>query len=137
MNKELFFLKLAKLTSELGTCPRARVGAVVVVGDRLVSTGYNGAARGEKHCGCILDEGGRCVKAVHAEANTVINAAYHGISTKDGVMYCTHSPCDRCLPLLINAGIKQVIYIEDYNHRVASLQHNNQINIEKSLYFDI
>ena len=124
MNKDRFYMDLACLISTQGTCPRLQVGALVVREGRILAIGYNGAPRGDSHCGCIIDTANHCVKAVHAEANVVANAAFTGTSLKNATLYSTHSPCERCFPLLINAGINHVFYENDYDNRISELQHN-------------
>lgn len=58
-------------------------------------------------------------RGLHAEQNAIIQAAYHGISIKDSVIYCSFSPCLICLKMIINAGIKEVIFMEDYDDLYA------------------
>ena len=101
---------IAHAVSQGGTCPRAQVGAVVVKDDRVIGLGYNGAPRGEEHCGCILERRrGRdhCIKAVHAEVNAVLNG--YG-DMRGATLYCTHESCYDCLRLLLNAGIKRLVF---------------------------
>ena len=106
------------------TCLRRRVGAVIVVDNHIVSTGYNGAASGIEHCldvGCMREMLGipsgtdlmNC-KAVHAEANAIIQCAVHGVSPRGGVLYCTHAPCMMCAKMIINAKISRVIFDQEY-----------------------
>lgn len=91
-------------------------------GDRVLGLGYNGAPRGTPHCalvGCLLEKDSEdrehCYRAVHAEANALVNAAYTGSATKGAAMISTYSPCVSCLKLLINAGITEVYYEKDYS----------------------
>jgi len=106
--------------AERSSCPKGkRHGAVAIVDGRLVATGYNGPAAKVSHCSpCSLvsDINGkdwRTCPAVHAEENVIANAARHGISINKCVLLVTKKPCERCMGLLINAGIKEVIYLED------------------------
>jgi dCMP deaminase len=90
----------------------------------IISTGYNGAPSGLQHCeevGCLREKSSipsgerhELCRGVHAEANAIIQAALHGISTEDSSMYCTHQPCVLCTKLIINAKIKKVVYKEPY-----------------------
>jgi dCMP deaminase len=111
---------LMHVASEFGkrsTCPRAQVGAVAARERRIVATGYVGAPSGERHClevGCDL-ENGVCIRTVHAEANLVAFAAKAGVALQGSVVYCTHSPCYSCAKLLINAGILEFYYNEEYH----------------------
>lgn len=98
------------------TCDRARVGAIIVKDRRILTTGYNGAPAGLPHCDEIghLMVGGHCVRTLHAEQNAIIQAAYHGVSVADSTIYVTHQPCLTCAKMIINAGIKRVVYAGHY-----------------------
>lgn len=119
-----YFLKMAMLISERSTCLRHHVGAVLVRERRVLSTGYNGAARGLKDCmelGCLRDEQGidsgtrhEVCRAIHAEQNAIIQASQHGVSIAGATMYCTHSPCLICAKMIVNAGIKRVVSFTAY-----------------------
>lgn len=130
LSKDEYYLGIAQAVSSRSTCLRRRFGAVIVRDDVIVSTGYNGAARGVVNClevGCLKDEVGApeysgydfCI-GVHAEENAIINAARHGATVKGGTLYIFGEyvkdgtltearPCERCKRAIINAGIKQVI----------------------------
>jgi dCMP deaminase len=105
-------------------CQRRVVGAVIVVGDRVVVTGYNGTPSGLTNCldgGCIrcgrddIWELGTaydlCV-CVHAEANCIATAARFGIAVAGGTLYTTHQPCMQCSKELVQAGITKVWYAD-------------------------
>lgn len=118
-----YFMGFAILAAERGTCLKAQVGAIIVDPDkRIISTGYNGAPRGIPHCedvGCSrlgIESGTRheLCRGVHAEQNTVIQAARQGTSVKDCSVYSTFEPCSICLKILINAGICEVVYMREY-----------------------
>ncbi len=119
-----YFMKMAALIAERSTCLRHHVGAVVVKGKRVLTTGYNGAARGTKDClelGCLRDDLGiesgtrhEICRAIHAEQNAIIQAGLHGINIDGSVMYCTHTPCMICAKMIVNAGIKEVVSYHDY-----------------------
>ncbi|MDD5148845.1 MAG: dCMP deaminase family protein [Candidatus ainarchaeum sp.] len=119
-----YFMKIAEIASERATCFRGKkVGAALVVEKQVISTGYNGAPKGVKDCleleKCMraekkLKSGERleyCM-ATHAEQNAVAQAAYAGIATKGATLYTTHFPCVLCTKLLINAGIREIVYKE-------------------------
>ena len=124
-----YFLQLADLVATRSTCLRRRVGAVLVRNERIISTGYNGAPRGLKHCldtGCLREErqipsGHRyeLCRGVHAEQNAIINAAYYGIATQDSVIYCTNQPCIICARMIINAGIVKVVHRGNFEDALA------------------
>lgn len=113
-----WLMSLAFLVSKRSTCSRRQVGALAEKDGRVLVTGYNGAPSGFPHCidrgGCRLSERGGCLDAVHAEANLVAFAAKHGISLEGATVYTTCAPCLDCARILVNAGIKKVIYAEEY-----------------------
>jgi len=113
-----YFLKLSDLVSTRSTCPRLHVGAILVRDRMVISTGYNGAPRKTDQCdevGCRI-ENDHCTRTVHAEANAVIQAAYHGISTKGSTLYTRYFPCEHCAKVLINAGVGRVVFSEIYKN---------------------
>jgi dCMP deaminase len=118
-----YFMKIATDVATRATCPRKHVGAVIVRDKRILSTGYNGSPRGMPHCmqvGCEMrDLGGRqsCVRTIHAEANAVAQAAENGVSIASSTIYTTASPCYDCSKLILNAGIKKIVYGEFYGGR--------------------
>jgi len=121
------FLELAKSVSSWSSCVRAgrQVGAVIVKDKRILTTGYNGAPAGVKSCKdrgfCLRDKlnipsGTRAEMcyAIHAEQNAVIQAAKMGVSVEGATIYVTHQPCSVCTRILINAGIKRIVYEQEY-----------------------
>ena len=123
-DNDTYFMRMAELVSTRSTCIRRAVGAVIVKEKRVLTTGYNGSPRGSKHCeemGCVRDElsvpsGTRheLCRGVHAEQNAVVQAAYFGVSIKDSTIYSTTFPCSMCAKILINAGISELVYRDDY-----------------------
>ncbi len=121
---EVYFLKMAQLASTRSTCIRRRVGAVLVKEKKILATGYNGVPSGISHCsdvGCLRDEEGipsgqrhELCRGLHAEQNAILQAAYHGVSIQGSVLFCTNFPCVICSKMLINAGIRQIYYLEGY-----------------------
>ena len=117
-----YFMEIARTVATRATCPRASVGCVLTRDRRILTTGYNGAPRGVAHCteiGCLLDNG-HCQRATHAEANAVVQGAYHGISLEGATAYCTHEPCINCSKLLISAGVKKIVFADPYPDPIAS-----------------
>ncbi len=117
---------VAKAVAQRASCDRGRSGCCVVRENRILVTGYVGAPRDCAHCDDIghefhttrhLDghESQHCVRTTHAEQNAVCQAAYLGVSLKDGVLYCTMTPCYTCAKMIINCGIKKVIAEFDYH----------------------
>lgn len=120
-----YFMNVAEIVKTRSTCLRRQVGAVLVKDKQIISTGYNGAPANVEHCinkGCIrqamnIPSGERhelCI-SVHSEQNAILQAAKHGQSTNNCILYVTHSPCILCAKAIINAGIKEVYYKEEYN----------------------
>lgn len=119
-----YFVEIAETVSKRSTCLRNKVGAVIVRDNRILTTGYNGAPRSLAHCldiGCIRNQQNipsgtmheKC-RAVHAEQNAIIQAAVHGVQTSGATLYCTHQPCILCTKMIINAGIKHVVFVKAY-----------------------
>jgi dCMP deaminase len=123
-DNDTYFMRMADLVATRSTCLRRQVGAVIMKEKRALTTGYNGAPKGLKHCaevGCVrtqnnIESGTRheLCRGVHAEQNAVIQAAYFGASIKDASIYTTNFPCVMCAKILVNAGIIEVIYKDDY-----------------------
>jgi dCMP deaminase len=115
-NWDSYFMKIAAAVSERSTCDRAMVGCVLVRDKRILTTGFNGSPAGQEHCDEIghLMVDGHCVRTIHAETNAIIQAALHGVSTRDATCYVTHLPCINCTKALINAGIIRIVYGEAY-----------------------
>ena len=120
-----YFMSMANLATQRSTCIRRQVGAVLVRDNHILATGYNGAPKGITHCvdteDCIrqlLDvpsgERHELCRAVHAEQNAIVQAACNGTSIKGATLYTTTYPCSICTKMLINAGIKEVIYDGEY-----------------------
>jgi len=120
---------ITDLVAQRSTCLRRQVGAVLVKEKNILSTGYNGAPRGLAHCldvGCLREqqnvpsgEKHELCRGLHAEQNAIIQAAYHGVSIRDATLYCTTLPCVICTKMLINAGIRKIVYREGYADRLS------------------
>lgn len=111
-----YFIDIAHKVSTRATCPRARVGAVFTYDNRILTTGYNGAPSGTKHCssdGCVMLDG-HCVRVIHAEANGIVQAARAGINLSGSTVYCSLSPCVHCANLMIGVGVLRVVYAAAY-----------------------
>ena len=107
-----YFINITLEVSRRSTCTRAQVGAIIVKEKRILTTGYNGAPKGLPHCldaGCEMVDG-HCVRSLHAEQNAILQGALHGVSLEGGTLYSTHQPCATCAKMIINAGMKRVVY---------------------------
>lgn len=119
-----YFMSIAKVVASRSNCVKRKVAALIVKDKRIISTGYNGTPRGTRNCsegGCPrcnkFSESGKNLEEClcsHGEENAIVQASYHGISIKDSVIYTTFSPCLLCTKMIINAGIKEVVYNVDY-----------------------
>jgi dCMP deaminase len=126
---ETYFMNITNLVAQRSTCLRRAVGAVLVKDKRILSTGYNGAPTNLKHClevGCLREQMGiesgkmhELCRGIHAEQNAIIQAAYHGVSVKGAVIYCTNQPCSICARMIINAGIVKIYYQSGYADPLA------------------
>ena len=102
----------ARAVAQRSTCPRLKVGAVLVRDDVIYGQGYNGKARGEEHCTHALDE--PCMSSVHAEVNLIASAARLANRVGGASVYVTHAPCLQCARVMINAGVSLVSYAQAY-----------------------
>jgi len=124
-----YFMDMAWVISRRSTCLRRQMGALLVRNKRILATGYNGAPAGLPHCeevGCLRDRLGipsgqrpELCRGLHAEQNTIVQAALHGVSVQGGVLYCTNQPCVICAKMLINAGVRRVVYEVEYPDALA------------------
>ena len=135
------FMDMAFEVAKWSSCfkPDRQVGAIIVKDKRILTTGYNGAGAGIKSC----KERGECLRvkngiksgtcheicyAIHAEQNAIIQAAKLGVSIEGATLYCTHQPCSICAKMIINSGIKRVIFKEGY-HDEFSMEMFNEAGV--------
>ena len=121
---DLYFMNIAKVVASRSNCVKRHVAAVIVKDRRIISTGYNGTPRGIRNCnegGCprcnsFADSGTKLEECVcsHGEENAIVQASYHGISIKDATIYSTFSPCLMCTKMIINSGMREVVYNSAY-----------------------
>jgi dCMP deaminase len=124
-----YFMDMAWSISRRSTCLRRQMGALLVRDRRILATGYNGAPAGLPHCeevGCRRQRLGipsgqrpELCRALHAEQNAIVQAALHGVSVKDAVLYCTNQPCVICAKMLINAAVRRIVYEVEYPDDLA------------------
>lgn len=120
-----YFMEIAEVVKKRSTCLRREVGAIIVRDNRILSTGYNGAPKGLRHCletGCMRSnlnvpsgERHELCRGLHAEQNAIIQAAVFGTAIDGATIYTTLSPCVVCTKMIINAGIKRIVLREAYN----------------------
>lgn len=124
-----YFMNITNVVASRSTCLRRKVGAVIVKDKRLLTSGYNGAPQGLSHCldmGCLRAERGvpsgerqELCRGTHAEQNAIVQAALYGVAIEGGTLYCTHQPCSACTKMIINAGIKRIVYQQAYPDELA------------------
>ena len=129
-------MKITEMVASRSTCDRALVGCVLVNRDhRIVSTGYNGSVSGNPHCDDVghTMRDGHCIATIHAEMNAILYCAKEGIPTKGTICYVTHFPCLNCTKALIQAGISEIIYKDDYrvDEYAVQLFEKNNIPVRK------
>lgn len=119
-----YFMLQAVLLSLRSTCTRLSVGAILVRDQRMISGGYNGSVSGDKHCiddGCYMVDG-HCLRTIHAEMNAVLQCAKFGIPTDGAELYVTDFPCLQCTKMLLQAGVKKIHYLRNYNNDSYALE---------------
>lgn len=144
---ELFMMN-AILMSKRSSCLRLNVGCVLVRDKRVISSSYNGFLCGAKHISKV-DKYDHERNTCHAEQNSIADAAKRGVSVNNSAVYITHYPCIDCTKILIQSGIKNIYYLEDYKNskyvkelceelnipiikmKIKSLNFGEMINIKK------
>lgn len=107
------YLKMAEVWAENSYCKRRKVGALIVKNNMIISDGYNGTPSGFENV-CEDENGVTKPYVLHAEANAITKVAKSGNSSEDSILYVTASPCLECSKLIIQAGIKRVVYKDAY-----------------------
>lgn len=107
------YARMARIWAENSYCERRKVGALVVKDQMIISDGYNGTPTGFENI-CEDENNASKPYVLHAEANAITKLARSNNSSDGATMYCTASPCIECAKLIIQAGIKRVIYSEQY-----------------------
>lgn len=123
-------MKITHDVAERATCVKRKVGAIIVKENHILTTGYNGSPKGFEHCTeqtCIrklmnVPSGQRheLCRGLHAEQNAIIQGSVLGVIIDGGTLYCTYQPCVICVKMMINAGIKRVVYSGGYPDELAS-----------------
>lgn len=127
-----YFMSQAELVASRSSCDRAAVGAVVVLNKTCIATGYNGSVAGLTNCdesGHLLEEG-HCVRTVHAEMNALLQCARHGRGTDGATIYVTHYPCLNCMKSILQAGIKRIVYLNDYRNNPISAKLASEAGVD-------
>lgn len=130
------YMDFAVRVSQNSRATRKKVGCVIVKDDNVIAYGWNGTAKGEDNC-CEDENGVTKEGVIHAEHNAIIKLARSGNSSEDSTVYLTMQPCEKCAAMLIQAGVKRVVYFEAYrlNTGVDMLKKSKQkIHVDKLKY---
>lgn len=107
------YLRMARIWAENSYCTRRKVGALIVKDKMIISDGYNGTPAGFENV-CELDDGTTKPYVLHAEANAITKIAKSGNNSDGATLYVTTSPCMECSKLIVQSGIRRVVYSESY-----------------------
>ena len=113
LNLDKRYIRMAQIWAENSYCQRRKVGALIVKDKMIISDGYNGTPAGFENC-CEDESGHTFPFVLHAEANAITKVARSNNSSDGATLYVTSSPCIECAKLIIQAGIKRVVYAEKY-----------------------
>lgn len=108
-------MRLALDVAEASYCVRKKVGALIVHGDNVIAIGYNGTISGFPNI-CELEDGTTRPDVLHAESNAIAKCAKSSNSSNGAALYVTLSPCFECAKIIIQSGIKDVYYLEEYRN---------------------
>lgn len=139
MKREVYYMNVAIAVRKKANCLGRKVGAIIVKQNRIISTGYNGTPEGMKNCengGCV-----RCKKretyessvgydvcvCVHAEQNALIAAARFGNSIEGAVVYSTLRPCFDCTKAMLQAKVKTIYYLHQWQHPIKALRRQYEL----------
>ena len=125
---DIRYLKMARIWAENSYCVRRQVGALIVKDKMIISDGYNGTPSGFENI-CENDMGATKPYVLHAEANAITKVAKSANNCDGGTLYVTTSPCMECSKLIIQAGIKRVVFSEKY-HNTEGLDILAKVGVE-------
>ncbi len=122
------YLEMALIWAKNSYCVRRKVGALIVKDRMIISDGYNGTPSGFENV-CEDESGKTKPYVLHAEANAITKVAQSNNSSQGATLYVTSSPCMECAKLIIQAGIKRVVYCDDY-HKADGIELLKKVGIE-------
>ena len=125
---DIRYLKMARVWAENSYCVRRQVGALIVKDKMIISDGYNGTPSGFENI-CENDMGVTKPYVLHAEANAITKVAKSANNCDGGTLYVTTSPCMECSKLIIQAGIRRVVFAEKY-HNTEGLDILSKVGVE-------
>ena len=122
------YLEMAQIWAKNSYCIRRQVGALIVKGRMIISDGFNGTPSGFENI-CEDEDGKTKSYVLHAEANAITKVAKSNNSSEGSTLYVTSSPCVECAKLIIQSGIRRVVFKDDY-HKVEGIELLQRANIE-------
>ncbi len=126
---DMRYIRMARIWSENSYCVRRKVGALIVKDQMIISDGYNGTPSGFENI-CEDEATGKTKPYVlHAEANAITKVAKSGNSSEEATLYVTAAPCIECAKLIIQAGIRRVVYCDVY-HSDEGIELLHRVGIE-------
>ena len=130
-----YFCKIATVASERSPCKRLQVGCILVKDNRIIAQGYNGFLPNCPHISIVRDNHEQ--STVHAEQNAIADCAKRGVSCDGSTIYVTHYPCVICARIAFAAGVKEVVYIDDYKNDELVGIFASQLNVKIRNFEDI
>lgn len=133
-------MNVVDLIARRSTCLRKKVGAVIVVDQRIISHGYNGVVSGEVHCcdtgECLKKKAGRedFKPCVHAEQNAICLCAKRGLAVQGGILYVNADVCVTCAKLIVSCAISRVVVRRDYKGTDEGINYLRRYGVEVSLW---
>lgn len=122
------YLRMAQIWANNSYCENAKVGCLIVKNGMIISDGFNGTPSGYPNV-CENNDGKTFSFVIHAEANAISKLAASANSSNGATLYCTLSPCIECAKLIVQSGIKRVVYIEQFK-RTEGLDLLSNVGIE-------
>ncbi|MFT5819750.1 MAG: dCMP deaminase [Crocinitomix sp.] len=122
------YLRMAREWAKLSHCNRKQVGSLIVKNNTIISDGYNGTPSGFTNA-CEDDDGNTHWYVLHAEANALLKVVRSSQNAEGATLYITLSPCKECSKLVIQAGIKRVVYLNEYKD-VSGIEFLKEFGIE-------
>ena len=127
------FMQIALTVASASYCTRKKVGALIVKNNNIIAIGYNGTISGFENI-CELKDGSTNPEVLHAESNAITKCAKSSNSSDGATLYVTLSPCFECAKIIIQSGIKEVVYLEEYrNTEGIKLLNKSKVNVKQIL----
>jgi dCMP deaminase len=127
------FMQIALTIASASYCIRKKVGALIVKNNNIIAIGYNGTISGFENI-CELKDGSTNPEVLHAESNAIAKCAKSSNNSDGATLYVTLSPCFECAKIIIQSGIKEVVYLEEYrNTEGIKLLNKSKVNVKQIL----